>query len=154
MIGPQKPCSGATYLKFVDDLKARFGEDSNPVHSFPELSLASWRHKAPEDVRSAPDKAAPDAIGDEEDAAVEPVQVTAPSEHYSVDDILQDGCFLERAEIERLLERLRTCFNGQNTPAPDRAAGRNRASLVPAPRRAAGVGFRQQAVTERRGRRQ
>lgn len=110
-IGPQKPCSGATYLKLVDDLKARFGEDSYPVHSFPELSLASWHHKAPEDVRPAPDKAAPDAIGDEEDAAVEPVQVPAPPERYSVDDILQDGCFLERAEIERLLERLRTRKN-------------------------------------------
>jgi 5-methylcytosine-specific restriction protein B len=110
-IGPQKPCSGATYLKLVDDLKARFGEDSYPVHSFPELSLASWHHKAPEDVRPAPDKAAPDAIGDEEEAAVEPVQVPAPPEPYSVDDILQDGCFLERAEIERLLERLRTRKN-------------------------------------------
>lgn len=110
-IGPQKPCSGATYLKLVDDLKARFGEDSYPVHSFPELSLASWHHKAPGDVRPAPDKAAPDAIGDEEEAAVEPVQVPAPPEPYSVDDILQDGCFLERAEIERLLERLRTRKN-------------------------------------------
>ncbi len=110
-IGPQKPCSGATYLKLVDDLKARFGEDSYSVHSFPELSLASWHHKAPEDVRPAPDKAAPDAIGDEEEAAVEPVQVPAPPEPYSVDDILQDGCFLERAEIERLLERLRTRKN-------------------------------------------
>ena len=110
-IGPQKPCSGATYLKLVDDLKARFGEDSYPVHSFPELSLASWHHKAPEDVRPASDKAVPDAIGDEEETAVEPVQVPAPPEPYSVDDILQDGCFLERAEIERLLERLRTRKN-------------------------------------------
>jgi len=110
-IGPQKPCSGVTYLKLVDDLKARFGEDSYPVHSFPELSLASWHHKAPEDVRPASDKAAPDAIRDEEEAAIEPVQVPAPPEPYSVDDILQDGCFLERAEIERLLERLRTRKN-------------------------------------------
>lgn len=110
-IGPQKACSGAIYLKLVDDLKARFGEDSYPVHSFPELSLASWHHKTPEDVRPAPNKALPDVIGDDEEDAVEPVQVPAPPERYSVDDILQDGCFLERAEIERLLERLRTRKN-------------------------------------------
>lgn len=109
--GPQKPCSGATYLKLVDDLKARFGEDSYPVHSFPELSLASWHHKAPEDVQTAPEKAVPAAPGDEDEAAAEPVQGPAPPEPYAVDDILRDGCFLERAEIERLLERLRTRKN-------------------------------------------
>lgn len=111
VIGPQKPCSGATYLKLVVDLKARFGEDSYPVHSFPELSLASWHHKAPEDVQPAPDKEAPAVTGDEDEAAVEPVQVPAPAEPYSVEDILRDGCFFERAEIERLLERLRTRKN-------------------------------------------
>lgn len=44
-----------------------------PVHSFPELSLASWHQKAPEDVQPAPDKAAPTVTGDEDEAAVEPV---------------------------------------------------------------------------------
>lgn len=110
-IGPQKPCSGATYLKLVDDLKARFGEDSYPVHSFPELSLASWHHKAPEEAQPEPDKPAPTATEDEDEVAVEPVQVPPPPEPYAVDDILRDGCFLERAEIERLLERLRTRKN-------------------------------------------
>ena len=34
-----------------------------------------------------------------------------PIEPYSVDDVLADGCFLERGEIDRLLERLRTRKN-------------------------------------------
>ncbi len=107
VMGPQKPCSGATYLKLVDELNARFGEESYPVHSFPELSLASWHHKSPEDMQHAPDEGAPAVTGDEDEAAVEPVQLPAPVEPYDVDDIQRDGCFLERAEIERLLERLR-----------------------------------------------
>lgn len=111
VIGPQKPCSGATYLKLVDDLKARFGEDSYPVHSFPELSLASWHYKAPDDPSAEPDLAKPVGTEDEGESAVETVQVPAPMEPYSVDDILRDGSFLDRNEIERLLERLRTRKN-------------------------------------------
>ena len=41
----------------------------------------------------------------------EAFQVAAPIAPYSVEDILKDGCFLERAEIDRLLDRLRTKKN-------------------------------------------
>ena len=41
----------------------------------------------------------------------EAFQVAAPIVPYSVEDILKDGCFLERAEIDRLLDRLRTKKN-------------------------------------------
>lgn len=110
-IGPQRPCSGATYLKLVDDLKARFGEDSYPVHSFPELSLASWDHKAPEDVLQEPNHVEAVSGEEEDQSAIEPVQVPTPLEPYDVDDIMREGCFLERNEIERILERLRTRKN-------------------------------------------
>ena len=110
-IGPQRPCSGATYLKLVDDLKARFGEDSYPVHSFPELSLASWDHKAPEDVLQKPNHVEAVSGEEEDQSAIEPVQVPTPLEPYDVDDIMREGCFLERNEIERILERLRTRKN-------------------------------------------
>ncbi len=107
-IGPQKPCSAETYLKLVDDLKVRFGEDSYPVHSFPELSLASWKHKALDEVQKDGDTAESSPVGDEGDfATVDPVQTVAPIEPYGIDNILDDGCFLDRAEIERMLERLR-----------------------------------------------
>lgn len=111
-IGPQKPCSGATYLKLVDDLKARFSEDSYPVHSFPELSLAAWHYKGPEDSKAEADQDGAATNEDEEDAAVvDPVQTPAPAVPYDVDDILREGCFLERGEIDRLLERLSTRKN-------------------------------------------
>lgn len=111
-IGPQKPCSGATYLKLVDDLKARFSEDSYPVHSFPELSLAAWHYKGPEESKAEADQGGAVPNDDEEEAAVvDPVQTAAPTVPYDVDDILREGCFLEREEIDRLLERLRTRKN-------------------------------------------
>jgi 5-methylcytosine-specific restriction protein B len=111
-IGPQKPCSGATYLKLVDDLKARFSEESYPVHSFPELSLAAWHYKGPEESQAEADQGGATPNEDEEDAAiVDPVQTPAPAVPYDVDDILREGCFLERREIDRLLERLRTRKN-------------------------------------------
>jgi len=110
-IGPQRPCSGETYLKLVDDLKARFGEESYPVHSFPELSLASWDHKAPEDVLQKPNHVEAVSGEEEDQSAIEPVQVPTPLEPYDVDDIMREGCFLERNEIERILERLRTRKN-------------------------------------------
>ena len=37
--------------------------------------------------------------------------VVSPPESYSVIHILEDGCFLGRDEVERLLERLRTKKN-------------------------------------------
>ncbi|KAB2787788.1 AAA domain-containing protein [Brucella anthropi] len=111
-IGPQKPCSGATYLKLVDDLKARFSEDSYPVHSFPELSLAAWHYKGPEESKAEADQGGAVPNDDEEEAAVvDPVQTPAPAVPYDVDDILREGSFLEREEIDRLLERLRTRKN-------------------------------------------
>ncbi|WP_340108243.1 McrB family protein [Pikeienuella sp. HZG-20] len=111
-IGPQKPCSGATYLKLLDDLKARFSEDSYPVHSFPELSLAAWHYKAPDESQAEAHQGGPSPNEDEEDAAVvDPVRTPAPAVPYDVDDILREGCFLEREEIDRLLERLRTRKN-------------------------------------------
>lgn len=111
-IGPQRPCSGATYLKLVDDLKARFSEESYPVHSFPELSLAAWHYKGPEESQAEADQGGPAPNEDEEYAAVvDPVQTPAPAVPYDVDDILREGCFLERGEIDRLLERLRTRKN-------------------------------------------
>ncbi|SDC44865.1 5-methylcytosine-specific restriction enzyme B [Variovorax sp. CF079] len=111
--GQQDPCDARSYLKLLDDLRSRFGEDGYPVHSFPDLSLSSWMYKDPID-----EPAPAGAVGGEvaEDQATEgevreAFQVAAPIVPYSVDDILKDGCFLERDEIDRLLDRLRTKKN-------------------------------------------
>lgn len=109
----QGPCDAQSYLKLLDDLRSRFGEDSYPVHSFPDLSLASWLYKDPADEAVPAGNLVDDVA--EGQAAVgevgETVQVAAPIVPYSVEDILKDGCFLERPEIDLLLDRLRTKKN-------------------------------------------
>lgn len=107
--GQKGPCDGRTYQKLVDDLRLRFGEDGYPVHSFPDLSLASWMYKDPVD-EPVPDGDVDTNSGGEqetEDEVCEAFQVASPIVPYSVEDILKDGCFLEQAEIDRLLDRLR-----------------------------------------------
>jgi len=104
--GPKHRCSAADYLQLIDALKQRFEEPDFSVHSFPELSLAAWNYTA-----SAPDPAEDDsdddipAVSDFDDTPlVEPVISVTP---YGIDDILADGCFLPRSELERILRRLR-----------------------------------------------
>ena len=111
--GQQGPCDGRAYLKLLDDLRSRFGEDGYPVHSFPDLSLASWMYKDPVDEHVPAGDIGTNAGAEQETEGEvrEAFQVAAPIVPYSVEDILKDGCFLERAEIDRLLDRLRTKKN-------------------------------------------
>lgn len=111
--GQQGPCDGRAYLKLLDDLRSRFGEDGYPVHSFPDLSLASWMYKDPVDEPVPAGDIGTNAEAEQqtEGEVREAFQVAAPIVPYSVEDILKDGCFLERAEIDRLLDRLRTKKN-------------------------------------------
>lgn len=111
--GQQGPCDGRVYLKLLDDLRSRFGEDGYPVHSFPDLSLASWMYKDPVDEPVPAGDVGTNAAEEQETEGKgrEAVQVAPPIVPYSVEDILKDGCFLERAEIDRLLDRLRTKKN-------------------------------------------
>jgi 5-methylcytosine-specific restriction protein B len=105
--GPKGRCNANDYLSVLETIGVRFQEEAYPVHSFPELSLASWLYK---------DTPPTDPIDQEgqvsgEDLGPESEVTAAPIEPYSVDDILADGCFIERAQLERLLERLRTKKN-------------------------------------------
>lgn len=111
--GQQGPCDGRAYLKLLDDLRSRFGEDGYPVHSFPDLSLASWMYKDPVDEPVPAGEIGTNAGAEQETEGEvrEAFQVAAPIVPYSAEDILKDGCFLERAEVDRLLERLRTKKN-------------------------------------------
>ena len=111
--GQQGPCDGRAYLKLLDDLRSRFGEDGYPVHSFPDLSLASWMYKDPVDEPVPAGDIGTNAGAEQETEGEvrEAFQVAAPIVPYSVEGILKDGCFLERAEIDRLLDRLRTKKN-------------------------------------------
>ena len=86
-----KPVGGANYLEFLDELKTQFEEDRFLVHSFPEFSLSAWNIGSGSEPPNGPGGNA--------------------AEGYSAMDVVNDGCFLERAGIERLLERLRTRKN-------------------------------------------
>ncbi|MFQ5740196.1 MAG: AAA family ATPase, partial [Acidobacteriota bacterium] len=105
--GPKGRCNANDYLTVLDTIEARFQEDAYPVHSFPELSLAAWLFKDSGAARQS------DAATQGDDSDLEPeAEITAaPIEPYSVDDILADGCFLKRSQLEKLLERLRTKKN-------------------------------------------
>ena len=104
--GSKNRCSATNYLQLIEALKQRFEEPDFSVHSFPELSLEAWTYtgSAPE-----PDDD-PLVHGDDDDrdddvtAVVEPVTPVAP---YGIDNILADGCFLPRSELERIVRRLR-----------------------------------------------
>ena len=78
---PQEVPDGARYLEITDELKTRFKETDCPVNSFPELSLAA-------------DKTSP-----------------PPLPSYSVNDIMEEGCFLEPSGLEEILERLESKKN-------------------------------------------
>jgi 5-methylcytosine-specific restriction protein B len=113
--GPKRRCNSADYLAVMDVLEPRFQESSYPVHSYPELSLEAWLYKDPTDAKSPVSEADTGDANDGDDTteatAPEHVHVAVPIVPYSVDEILKDGCFLERNEIDRLLDRLRTKKN-------------------------------------------
>ncbi len=110
---PQGPCNGQAYLKLLDNLRSRFSEDDYPVHSFPDLSLASWMYKDPvdESVSTGDGGSTTTEEQQAEGGVHEAFQVAAPIVPYSVEDILKEGCFLDLAEIDLLLDRLRTKKN-------------------------------------------
>ena len=98
---PRGRLDAETYLALHDQLESRFIEQGLPVHSFPDLSAAAY----------APSNGAPaviDDIGDEgEGQQPEP----EPEMPYAVDDIVNEGCFLERGRLESMLDRLRSKKN-------------------------------------------
>jgi len=106
--GQKKMCSGKEYLNLLESLEARFQEDTYPAHSFPDLSLEAWKYldSGPEEKEEQEKPAPDDDIGD-----VEPEVRREAFTPYSVDDILQDGCFLAKDELTDILERVRTKKN-------------------------------------------
>jgi len=105
---PKRCCNADDYLAVLDALQARFQEDSCPVHSFPELSLAAY-----EEEGESADPAATDAIflNDNAEGLSESQVVVEPIKPYSIDDIVADGCFVARERLEQILERLQTKKN-------------------------------------------
>ena len=103
--------SAESYVTLIDDLNDRFSDESCPVHSFPELSLAADEaaKAAGEPGVTASAETIADETGDdgEDDRSPGRVRDAPPFESYSVDGILGDGCFLEKDEVEGLIDLLR-----------------------------------------------
>ena len=98
--------SAGSYLKTLEGLKERFNQENCPVHSFPELWIAADPPSPAADGGRTEGMPETDDADDDRNPEPEAVPDRRPCERYSVDDILADGCFLERAEIERLLDLL------------------------------------------------
>lgn len=108
--GPKRRCSAQDYLAAMSALEARFQEPSFPVHSFPETSLEAWLYREPTPSQREGDP----ADGDDHDQGVAVVaeatvgtEIAAPIVPYSIDRVIEDGCFVERAALERMLAKLR-----------------------------------------------
>ncbi len=93
-----------TYLALHDQIEAKFMEDGQAIRSLPELSVAAY---APSSLDSTVD--APDVERDQDRVDGQPGQ--EPEIPYSLEDIISDGCFLERGRLEGMLERLRSRKN-------------------------------------------
>ena len=102
--GPKNRCSGAEYLQLIDALNQRFAEPDFSVHSFPELSLEAWTYTGA--------TVDPTGLDDEEEeinVTDEPPRLESarPITPYGIDNILAEGSFLPREELERILRRFR-----------------------------------------------
>ncbi len=107
--GPKRRCNAKDYLLVLDTLETRFKEDAYPVHSFPELSLAAWKYEGEASEINPPQPEPP--VDEETVSPEESIKSVAPADPYSIDDILNDGCFLSLDTLEKILERLRTKKN-------------------------------------------
>ena len=101
---PSGRLNAEEYLALRETLGERFEDMDFPVHSFPELSLAAWESQT--NART-PDSDAPPVCEEEDAVEREPEPLIEPVPPYTIDDIVADGCFLERAALETILQRLR-----------------------------------------------
>ncbi len=102
--GPKGRCSSADYLRLMETLESRFKESDYPVHSYPELSLQAWIHEddEPDSLLLANNTSEEQGTEGKEES-----NMPSPLIPYTIDDIIREGCFLPRAEIDSLIERLR-----------------------------------------------
>ena len=103
---PKGKPDGETYLDLCEELQLMFNGESLPVHSFPELSVMAW-DSAPEDKGDT----APEDKGDTAPEDDESPMCSVFEPPYSVEDIVGEGCFLERVRLEAILERWRVKKN-------------------------------------------
>ncbi len=83
--GNDSRCSGKEYVDIINELSEYFEEDKNyPVRSFPELSLKAFEGPRRTD----------DPMENEVNCS------------YTIDNIVEDGCFIERQRLQTMLDRI------------------------------------------------
>ncbi len=94
-------CSANEYLALRDTLDKHFQHPDFQVNSFPELSFTAWNTElppAPEDGEQILEEV-PSGMG------ATPEEKIAPT--YTVEDIMNTGCFLEKERLETIVALLR-----------------------------------------------
>ena len=96
----RKMIRATEYLALIDKLREKFQHRDCLVHSFFELSLGAYKY----------DPSPPPSIA-EEKPGYKPDNSPSPSEPYNVGNIVKDGCFIARGELENILRRLQSKKN-------------------------------------------
>lgn len=101
--------NGEQFLANTERLKAWLADPGTPYQSFPELSHAAWN-----DLAAGASTAVPAAPGGEAVSTPATSGGALPGltgESYDVGSIRDDGCFIPTADLEPMLERLRSRKN-------------------------------------------
>lgn len=98
---PRSVPSGAGYVELCNQLRNRFEDIDFPVHSFPELSWAAYQPDPPAPPREPTTSVPPSC----------PPPPPPPPCEYGINNILADGCFLDRHVLDAMLQRLRARQN-------------------------------------------
>lgn len=101
----KKRSSNATdYLSLMNELENRFDDDDFPVHSFPELSLAAYNSS--DDQENVHDDESDDVTDSPVENMPDDNRIDSSIMPYTVDDIIEEGCFLEKERLLGMLGRL------------------------------------------------
>ena len=84
---------GNGYLNLIEEYTSWFKENSFLDYSFPAFCLASTKKYRSSDKLGQP-------------SSKHRTTESLPFESYTIQDILDDGCFLEKSEVQNLIERL------------------------------------------------
>ena len=111
--GPKRRCNANDYLNITRALDDYFKNENSIVHSFPELSLKSFEDSFLKKITG-------EVIVDDTDSDLQENETVpnlsvegrdVPVSDYSLEDIVEDGCFIERNTLETIFDRLITKKN-------------------------------------------
>lgn len=91
------------YLAMLDEVRDYLADPASPVHTIPELSIRAWHSRGSDEDEVA--------VEEDDEPPVELPTEPAPTTPYTLDDLLDEGCFVPRPELERILVQLQRTKN-------------------------------------------